>query len=62
MTTNGYVSRSEAAANGTITTEHTARTEAEAHRMRREMIDAGVAVSLIAYCGFRDVFAFDSYR
>lgn len=42
-------------------TEHTYRQEGDARKSRRAFIASGVAVSLLAYDGARDVYAFDTY-
>jgi hypothetical protein len=43
------------------TTEHTYRTEADAHAARRELINQGLSVSLIAFDPARNVYAFDAH-
>lgn len=39
--------------------EYTFRNEAEAHRVRREYINAGYSVSLVGYDTSREVYVFD---
>ena len=43
------------------TIEHTFRDESRAHAARRQYINRGFYVSLIAFDGERDVYAFDLY-
>jgi hypothetical protein len=43
------------------TTEHTYRSEADAHAARRELINQGLSVSLIAFDPARNVHAFDAH-
>lgn len=45
----------------TNTIEHTFQDESRAHAARRQYIDQGALVSLIAFDGSRDVYAFDVY-
>lgn len=41
--------------------EHTYVSEAYAHSIRREMIEQGTNVSLVAYDGERGLYVFNSY-
>lgn len=42
-----------------MSTEHTYKTDIEAHAARRVFINKGTSVSLIAYDGSRDLYVFD---